>query len=70
MGMTKKLYMDWCEANDIEPDSAEAQAMQSADEWTKEFEQWLDQLSISSPLSENQLRQFELDFENKGGKQV
>jgi hypothetical protein len=57
MGMTKKLYMDWCEQNmiDLEADMA----------WTQEFEAWLDTLANSSPLSEKQMVQLELDF-NKG----
>jgi hypothetical protein len=52
--MTKKLYMDWCEQNmiDLEADMA----------WTAEFETWLDTLANSSPLSEKQMVQLELDF--------
>jgi hypothetical protein len=30
--------------------------------WTAEFEAWLDKLSSSSPLSEKQMVQLELDF--------
>jgi hypothetical protein len=54
MGMTKKLYMDWCEQNmiDLEADMA----------WTAEFEAWLDTLANSSPLSEKQMVQLELNF--------
>jgi hypothetical protein len=61
MGMTKKLYMDWCEHNDINPEEEFANDMA----WTGEFEAWLDKLSSSSPLSEKQMTQLELDF-NKG----
>lgn len=61
MGMTKKLYMDWCEQNDINPEEEFANDMA----WTGEFEAWLDKLSSSSPLSEKQMTQLELDF-NKG----
>ena len=58
MGMTKKLYMDWCEQNDINPELELSQDMA----WTAEFEQWLDKLSSSSPLGENEMRQLELNF--------
>jgi hypothetical protein len=61
MGMTKKLYMDWCEQNDINPELELSQDMA----WTAEFEAWLDKLSNSSPLSEMQMVQLELDL-NKG----
>jgi hypothetical protein len=60
MGMTKKLYMDWCEQNDINPELELSQDMA----WTAEFEQWLDKLSSSSPLGENEMRQLELDLSN------
>ena len=44
MGVVKKAYQDWCEKNDIEPDSAEAQALDDLqhEAWRKEFEDWLD----------------------------
>jgi hypothetical protein len=58
MGMTKKLYMDWCEQSDINPELELSQDMA----WTAEFEAWLDKLSSSSPLSEKQMVQLELDF--------
>ena len=61
MGMTKKLYMDWCEQNDINPELELSQDMA----WTAEFEAWLDKLSNSSQLSEMQMVQLELDL-NKG----
>jgi hypothetical protein len=61
MGMTKKLYMDWCEQNDINPELELSQDMA----WTAEFEAWLDKLSNSSQLSEKQMVQLELDL-NKG----
>jgi hypothetical protein len=61
MGMTKKLYMDWCEQNDINPEQELSQDMA----WTAEFEAWLDKLSNSSQLSEMQMVQLELDL-NKG----
>ena len=51
MGMTKKLYMDWCEQNDINPDLELSQDMA----WTSEFEQWLDKLAKCSPLSEEEI---------------
>lgn len=60
MGMTKKFYMDWCEQNDINPELELSQDMA----WTAEFEAWLDKLSNSSPLSENEIRQLELDLDN------
>lgn len=63
MGMTKKLYMDWCEQNDINPELELSQDMA----WTVEFEAWLDKLSNGSPLSEKQMVQLELDL-NKGVK--
>ena len=63
MGMTKKLYMDWCEQNDINPELELSQDMA----WTVEFEAWLDKLSNRSPLSEMQMVQLELDL-NKGVK--
>ena len=53
--------MDWCEQNDINPEEEFANDMA----WTSEFEAWLDKLSSSSPLSEKQMTQLELDF-NKG----
>jgi hypothetical protein len=58
MGMTKKLYMDWCEQNDINAEQELANDMA----WTAEFETWLDKLSSSSPLSEKQMVQLELNF--------
>jgi hypothetical protein len=58
MGMTKKLYMDWCEQNDINPELELSQDMA----WTAEFEAWLDKLSNSSQLSEMQMVQLELDL--------
>ena len=58
MGMTKKLYMDWCEQNDINPEEEFANDMA----WTGEFEAWLDILSNSSPLGEKQMVQLELDI--------
>jgi hypothetical protein len=58
MGMTKKLYMDWCEQNDINPELKLSQDMA----WTVEFEAWLDKLSNGSPLSEMQMVQLELDL--------
>jgi len=61
MGMTKKLYMDWCEQNDINPEQELANDLA----WTAEFEAWLDKLSNSSQLSEMQMVQLELDL-NKG----
>jgi hypothetical protein len=61
MGMTKKLYMDWCEQNDINPEQELANDLA----WTAEFEAWLDKLSNSSQLSEMQMIQLELDL-NKG----
>ena len=48
MGAVKKAYQDWCEKQDIEPDSNEAQSIQQASDdlahitWRKEFEDWLD----------------------------
>ena len=51
MGMTKKLYMDWCEQNDINPEQELANDMA----WTTEFEQWLDKLANCSPLSEKEI---------------
>jgi hypothetical protein len=58
MGMTKKLYMDWCEQNDINPEQELANDLA----WTAEFEAWLDKLSNSSQLSEMQMVQLELDL--------
>jgi hypothetical protein len=58
MGMTKKLYMDWCEQNDINPELKLSQDMA----WTVEFEAWLDKLSNGSPLSETHMAQLELDL--------
>lgn len=60
MGMTKKLYMDWCEQNmiDLEADMA----------WTAEFEQWLDKLSSSSPLGESEINgMVQLNLDLRGG---
>ena len=61
MGMTKKLYMDWCEQNDINPELELSQDMA----WTAEFEAWLDKLSNSSQLSEKQMVQLELDLSER-----
>ncbi len=64
MGMTKKLYMDWCEQNDINPELELSQDMA----WTAEFEQWLDKLSSSSPLSENEVNgMVQLNLDLRGG---
>jgi len=64
MGMTKKLYMDWCEQNDINPEQELSQDMA----WTAEFEQWLDKLSSSSPLSENEINSMvQLNLDLRGG---
>jgi len=50
--------MDWCEQSDINPELELSQDMA----WTAEFEAWLDTLANCSPLSENEMRQLELDF--------
>lgn len=63
MGMTKKLYMDWCEQNDINPEQELANDMA----WTAEFETWLDKLAMSSPLSEKEINNL---AQAKGDKQV
>lgn len=64
MGMTKKLYMDWCEQNDINPEQELSQDMA----WTAEFEQWLDKLSSSSPLSESEVNgMVQLNLDLRGG---
>lgn len=64
MGMTKKLYMDWCEQNDINPDLELSQDMA----WTAEFEVWLDKLSNCSPLGENEINgMVQLNLDLRGG---
>lgn len=42
MSQVKKQYQDWCEKQDKQPeDFGDAQ-------WTKEFEQWLDDFAIKA----------------------
>ena len=55
MGMTKKMYVDWCEENDRNPDDIIGNAR-----WTEEFEAWLDSLSSKSPLREDEDKTMEM----------
>jgi len=64
MGMTKKLYMDWCEQSDINPELELSQDMA----WTAEFEVWLDTLANCSPLSESEVNgMVQLNLDLRGG---
>jgi hypothetical protein len=50
MGMTKKMYIDWCEENDRNPDDVIGNTR-----WTEEFEAWLEQLSKTDNLNNSSL---------------
>lgn len=61
MGMIKKHYMDWCEQHDIEPDDDLAWLHKAVEEpqWVRDFNDWLDNLSNTNPLSDGDLNKME-----------